>query len=435
MKYTERQITFDKRGHLLNSKQVFSPDGKWVVYDTRNDGTHISQTETIEVVNVATKEICEIYRTQNQTEHGPGVGAAAFSPISEKVIFIHGIRNANAAHPYSFTRRTGVAIELKNPGRPIFMDARNIKAPFTAGALRGGTHAHGWSADGEFISFTYNDYVLEKLSETNPEVQDLRMVGVMFPQQVKVPDSHDLENHNGEMFSVIISRLTENPSPGTDEIDRAFDECWIGEAGYLKANGERQKRAIAFQGDVKNDDGKTVTEVFVVDLPKEEELTRARAGEPLEGTAHMRPGVPKGIEQKRITFSKSGIEGPRHWLQSTADGNLIAFLAKDKAGFINAFGVSPNGGEVKQLSFHPFHIQTGFNFSPDGKLLAYGAENAVYITEVATGKSDKLTISFSDEEAPAGPVNWSPCGEKLAYNRYIKEGNTAYLQIFVLTKS
>jgi Tol biopolymer transport system component len=432
MKYTERQITFDKKGHLLNSKQVFSPDGKWIAYDTRNDGTHISQTPTIEAIHVDTGEMRELYRTKNQTAHGPGVGAAAFSPVAGKVIFIHGIRNANASRPYSFTRRTGVMIDLANLGQPIFMDARNIKAPFTAGALRGGTHAHGWSADGQFISFTYNDYVLEQLSHTNPEVKDLRMVGVMFPQHVEVPDSEDLENNNGEMFSVIISRLNEKPSPGSDEIERAFDECWIGQNGYVKPNGERQTKAIAFQGDVRDASGKIVTEVFVVDLP--DDLTQARNGEPLEGTADTRPGVPKGVEQKRITFSERGIEGPRHWLQSNPEGTIIAFLAKDEAGFINAFGVSPNGGQVAQLTFHQFNIQTGFNFSPDGKYLAYGAENAVYITEVATGKSHKLTNSFSDEEAPAGPVSWSPDGEKLAYNRYIKEGNTAYLQIFVLSK-
>ncbi|RZL18642.1 MAG: DUF3748 domain-containing protein, partial [Pedobacter sp.] len=246
MKYTEYQLTSDHKGHLLNPRQIFSPDGKWIVYDTRNDGTQIGSTPTIEMVHIETGEVREVYRTSNQTEHGPGVGAASFSPVAEQVIFIHGIRNADAGRPYGFTRRTGVMVNLSSPGVPVFMDARQITAPFTPGALRGGTHAHGWSPDGKYISFTYNDYVLEQRSAKQPDVQDLRMVGIMFPKKVEVLDSHDLENHDGEMFSVIISDVTERPAPGSDEIDKAFDESWIGEDGYTKPNGEQQKRAIAF---------------------------------------------------------------------------------------------------------------------------------------------------------------------------------------------
>src|SRR5690606_9250345 len=157
---------------------------------------------------------------------------------------------------------------------------------------------------------------------------------------------------------------------------------------------------IAFQGNVKDENGKTKTEVFVVDLP--EDIIQAREGEPLEGTVNSRSGIPAGINQRRVTFTENGIEGPRHWLQTIEDGSLIAFLAKDDHGFVNSFGVSPNGGEVKQLSYHKFDIQTGFNFSPDGNYLAYSANNAVFITEVLSGKSHKLTGSFSYEE---GPVN------------------------------
>src|SRR5690606_34267035 len=122
-------------------------------------------------VHVKTGEVKELYHTENQTEYGPGVGAAAFSPVEKKVIFIHGIRNANAERPYGFTRRTGVAVHLETPGKPVLMDARDVTEPYTPGALRGGTHAHSWSGDGQWLSFTYNDHILEQLSKTNPEVQ------------------------------------------------------------------------------------------------------------------------------------------------------------------------------------------------------------------------------------------------------------------------
>jgi Tol biopolymer transport system component len=425
----ERQLTIDAKGHFLNTNQCFSADGTWLVYDTRNEDTKIASTGSIEMVNVISGERKQLYHTRNQTEYGPGLGAVSFSPTADRVIFIHGIRNSDEKNPYGFTRRTGVAIDVNNPGKSIFMDARDLKAPFTPGALRGGTHAHSWSGDGQWLSFTYNDYVIEQLSKTRLDVQDLRTVGVMFPGKVQVVDDANGENNSGEMFSVVVSKVTENPIPGSDDIDKAFDECWIGKNGYQKADGNWQERAIAFQGNVKDENGLSKTEIFVVDLPAD--LTIAKLGEKLAGTANSRPDVPEGVKQRRITFTKDGVLGPRHWLRSSSDGTKIAFLSKDPLGSINAFVVSPNRGPVEQISFHQFDIQSGLNFSPDGGFISYVAQNAVYITELATGKSRQLTESSSEDDRPVSSVIWSPDGETLAYNRYVKkDGN--YLQIFLL---
>ena len=35
MRYREKQLTFLAQGHTINNLQVFSKDGKWIVYDTR----------------------------------------------------------------------------------------------------------------------------------------------------------------------------------------------------------------------------------------------------------------------------------------------------------------------------------------------------------------------------------------------------------------
>ena len=140
-------------------------------------------------------------------------GSRTFSPVLNRVLFIHGIRNASKNNPYGFTRRTGVAIDIENPFHPVFMDARNIIPPFTPGALRGGTHAHTWSGDGKWISFTYNDYVMEQLAKTDSSVKDLRTVGVMVPgHAVNVPIDPAGENNNGEMFAVVVAKVTENPA-------------------------------------------------------------------------------------------------------------------------------------------------------------------------------------------------------------------------------
>jgi len=425
----EKQITFDDKGHLLNHTQIFSADGKWVVYDTRNDDSKIGSTPSIEMVNLETGEMKELYRTQNQTEYGPGVGAATFSPVESKVIFIQGVRNANKEKPYGFTRRTGVAIDINNPGNPIYMDARDVVPPFTAGALRGGTHAHSWSGDGEMIVFTYNDYVIEQLSKNNSAIQDLRTVGVMFPGKVSVRQDSDLENNNGEMFSVIISAVKENPTPETDEIDKAFDECWIGKEGYINSQGKRVKKAVAFQGNVRDAKGNSKTEIFIVDLP--EDLTRAGEN-PLQGTEETRPGIPVGVKQRRLTNLMNGVQGPRHWLRSTPDGSSLIFLSKDKKGFINAYAVSVNGGPESQITNNEFDIQSGVNISPDGKYLAYVAKNAIFITHIETAETRQLTQSVADATKPASAVMWSPDGKKLVYNRYTENSKGNFLQIFSL---
>ena len=430
MNFSETQLTHAAHGHTIHNTQVFSKDGQWIVYDTRNDDTQIGSTGSIEMVHVNSGEVRVLYKTANQTEYGPGVGAVTFSPTEDRVLFIHGIRNADASRPYGVTRRTGVAIDVDHPGEPIFMDARDITPPFTEGALRGGTHAHSWSGDGKWISFTYNDYVMERLAKTDTTVQDLRTVGIMVPRHVEVDEDNTLENNSGTYFSVVVTDVTEHPKPGSDEIDKAFDECWIGEGGYQKPDGSWQAKAIAFQGNVRNERGETITEVFVVDLPADP--TVAGDARPLEGTAMSRPGVPLGATQRRITYTANGVEGPRHWLRTTPDGSLICFLAQDERGIIQLFGVSPNGGTIQQVTANAFPVQGPFNIDPNGRWIAYPADNSLFLTLLETGDTHRITERFTDEGKPVGAPNWSPDGKAIVYNRYVGVGDDRFLQVFLL---
>ena len=427
----EIQLTHTPKGHTLNNTQVFSPDDQWIVYDARNLDTQLGQTCCIGMVNVKTGEDRLLYKTTNQTNYGPGAGAATFCPTKPQVLFLHGLRNADALKPYSMTRRTGVLVNIDQPQQPHFLDGRDLTAPFTPGTLRGGTHAHQWTADGQWVSFTYNDEVIEQLSQTNPSVKDLRTVGIMAPvRAVSVRKGNNADTFAGEWFATVVARVTEQPKPGSDEIDKAFDETWIGQEGYQKLNETRQKRALAFQGNVRNKTNQTITEVFVLDLP--DDLTKAAPNEPLEGTATTRPNPPIGVVQRRITFSERGIEGPRHWLRSTPDGSLIGFLATDSNGHIQVFGVSPLGSSVRQLTHQPFPIQTPFSFSPDGQRVCYTADNSVFVSDLRTGQSHRLTPRSSDEERPINGVIWSNKGDRVVYNRYVVTPTGRHIQIFQL---
>ncbi|MEO6107379.1 MAG: DUF3748 domain-containing protein [Cyclobacteriaceae bacterium] len=428
----EVQLTFGAYGHMLNSDQVFSPDGEWVVYDTRNDITHIGRTCCLEKVNIKTGEIVKLYASPDQTIHGPGVGAAAYNPLSNKIIFIHGLFNCTAEKPYGFTRRFGALLREENPKKIIHSEARTIQMPFIPGSLRGGTHAHTWSGDGKWISFTYNDFIMEKLGSEQGVVKDLRTIGVMAPQKkVLVPDEN-AENFSGEYFSVVTATVTETPKPGSDEIEKAFDECWIGKDGYMKKDGSRQKRAVAFQGHVRLDDGSLATEIFVTDIP--DDITQALPGKPIEGSLTLRPGVPAGLHQRRVTFTASnkfpGVQGPRFWLRSSPDGQLLYFLMKDHNGIVQVFEVATRGGDPRQVTHYEESIETQFNLSPDGKKLTAIAGNCIWLTDVNNGKSRMLSAPSSEDDAPVLGVLWSNKGNLLVYNRFVNTGNARYLQIF-----
>ena len=429
----EIQLTDGPYGHTLNATQVFSPDGQWVVYDTRNEDTHISRTGSIEKVNTETHDVVALYETTNQTIYGPGVGAAAWNPVGSRIIFIHGLINCDANRPYGFTRRFGAIVDGDHPGGVMHAEARRIHDPLIAGALRGGTHAHTWSGDGQWISFTYNDDLMEALEKSiPPKGKDLRTIGVMAPSQHVIVPGEDAENFAGQYFAVVTATVIENPASGTDDIDRAFDETWIGSDGYIRKDGSRQQRAIAFQGNVRANDGSTVTEVFVADIPAD--ISQSQADLPLEGTLTTRPNIPDGCVQRRLTFTTGfkypGIQGPRVRLRTSPRGDIIYFLMKDNDGIVQLWSIPTIGGEMKQLTHLKFSVQAQYNVRPDGRVLSVIADNRIWLVDATDGHATAITERHVDREAPVAGALWNPTGTMLVYNRYAVAGTDYHLQIF-----
>lgn len=432
----EQQLTTASYGHFLNPVQSFSGDGNWLVYDTRNADPDIGRTGRIERIHIRSGEVDTVYETRNQSEYGPGVGAVAYSPVEDRIIFIHGIRNADEHQPYGITRRSGMGIWFDQQNKLVHYDARDIQPPYTPGALRGGSHAHSWSGDGKWISFTYNDEVMAKISRHDPVVQDLRMVGVMAPWSgVEVAEADGVENFSGELFSMVVTRVTESPYPGSDEISKAYEDGWIGRNGYIDAKGVHHPKAIAFLGDVQDGKGHKVTEVFVVDLPDEmPDLTE----EPqLTGEDRSRPQQLSMVRQRRVTFTVDrkhpGVQGPRQWMKSAPDGSELYFMMKDEGGAVQIFSVPTIGGEISQRTFNDFSIETAFDVAPDGRGLAYGSGEKIYYTDIPTGETTCLTPEVPDHYSELRAIQWAPSGKMLTYNRKVFRENTAYFQIFILT--
>jgi Tol biopolymer transport system component len=173
--------------------------------------------------------------------------------------------------------------------------------------------------------------------------------------------------------------------------------------------------------------------VFIADLP--EDLTQT--GEPpLAGTATARPNPPRGVRQRRLTFTAErklpGLQGPRHWLRCSPDGSRIAFLMKDDVGIVQLWTISPNDGSPTQLTHNPWPIASAFTWSPDGRHLTHVMDNSVFLTDATTGHSQRLTERTPDESAPlAEACVFSPDGKQIAFMRRVETNGRRFSQICV----
>lgn len=430
----ERQITHAAHGHVLTNVNVWSPDSRWLVYDIRSvdssfDGRRIEQVE------VATGKVQTLYEAKN----GAACGVVTYHPREPKVVFIHGPENPTAEWSYGMTRRRGAIVDVRRPGEVRPLDAMNYAAPFTPGALRGGTHVHVFSPDGAWVSNTYEDDVLARLGAATGEGSERDFNQRNIAVSVPAPGAHGVRvarghprNHDGDFFSVVVTRTVNRPKPGSDEISRAFEEGWV---GGVSADGRRQ---LAFLGNVTARDGREHAEVFIAELPTD--LTRAGEA-PLEGTATRRPAPPAGVVQRRLTFTAErkfpGVATtPRHWLRASPDGTQIAFLMKDDAGVVQLWTVAPRGGESRQVTRNATGVASAFTWSPDGRRIAHVMDGSVCVTEIADGRTTRLTPRRDGAEAPLPfACVFAPDGRAVAYMRNVAAGGATFSQIFVVTLS
>lgn len=433
----EIQLTSDSKGHFLNQRQAFSFDDKLLAFDNRNDDTKIGENSSVQIIHLETGKVETVYSLENPHSYGPGVGAVSFHPLENRLVFIHGLKNASAEKPYSITRRFAMQIDLNEEENAFPLEARDSREPFSKGALRGGSHAYSYSTDGKLVSFTYNDEILEMESQKNPEVSDLRTVGAFITDHpTSINGEKNEENFDGTGFAILIARVTANPRKGSDEISKAYEECWVGKNGYKKKERNIQKRALAYLGDVLSESGEKVTEVFISDIPENLDSLIASTD---AGTQTSLPSVPKAVIQRRLTFTSTdqfpGIQGPRQWLRSSPDGSQIYFYRKDPAGLVQIYAVSPNGGKIIQITNNVFSADTSFDLSFDGKFLAYGAEESIYITEIETGKTIQVSSPSGNSSSDLCNINWANQSYTLAFNRKVKNADGYFFQIFTLSLS
>ena len=111
---------------------------------------------------------------------------------------------------------------------------------------------------------------------------------------------------------------------------------------------------------------------------------------------------------------------------------------RDDVGNAQLWTVSPNGGPARQITQDDWGVASAFTWSPDGRALAYTADNSVFIADAETGRSHRLTPRTDDADAPS-PLAcvFSPEGGRIAYLRRSAAGSDFDAprsnQIFVVT--
>ncbi len=390
-----KQVTFAPRNHQLTNTRTWTPDSQWLVFDVRPSGASFTG-ETIERVNVNSGTVETVYHATQ----GARVGVVTVHPTQERYVFIHGPEQPDAQWQYDFHHRRGV---VAFQGAVENLDAMDITAPYTPGALRGGSHVHVYSPNGQFVSFTYNDHVLH---ERDPAL-DLRNVGVAAPYGPVTPQGKHPREYSGSHWCVLVSRTTPTPVPGSDEINRAYEEGWVG------------NHALAFIGDTLAENGDKVPELFIVDLPQDEAGWKQPGGGPLAGTATTMPAPPAGVSQRRLTFTHHRrypglVNVPRHWVRANPQATAIAFLMCDDAGVVQLWLISPQGGEPRQLTYHASGIQSAFNWHPSGEWLGFVLENRIACCHAGTGDITFLTKVHAHAPS-ADAIVFSPDGKQIAW--------------------
>ncbi|MCX6223010.1 MAG: DUF3748 domain-containing protein [Bacteroidia bacterium] len=428
------QLTYGAYNHDLDNNDNFSPDGKWLAYDTRTATGGIGGSPSVERVNVESGKVERLFAIKDNHSWGPGAGAVSYHPTENRVIFIHGLAFCSEKNPYQQWKRTGTMVDDNHPNIPIFMDARDVTFPYTPGALRGGTHRHEWSKDGKWVGYTYNDAIMKAIEDSTGEKVNLRTVGVSTKlKPVIVDHSGEGENLSGEWYSVLVVRVVPNPAPGSDEISNAASDSWVGTGSYVEQDGKRQV-ARAFIGKVRSKNNQPVDELFVVDIP--DSINQPGEFGPLEGTPTTFPMPPKGTLQQRLTFTaETAHPGCGGVVRSSSDGKWIAYLAADADGKQQIFIISPDGGSSRQVTDHPAGVQSCARWSPDNLSICYQSENSIVICKISDEPFEKRfqrITPITKEEL--SNIVWSSDGKTIAFNRPVKADGAkdAWKQIFVV---
>jgi len=421
----ETPITFSVKNHHLDNNDNFSPDGRFLCYDTRETvGPGIENGQSIEKVAIATGEETVLYTppaSVTGVAAAPGIAAASYCAVANTIAFIHGPPLDEVAERgyYGKPNRNGVEVIADGSGRHVWLDKRDAATTRDTmpGAHRGGTHRHEYSLDGRRIGFTYDDALLPQYDRT---------IGYME----RHPNAPEGATHYFALLVAPVPKGTARPG----EIERALGDSWVGRRGLMRA----------FIGNVRCEDGVAYEEsLFVVDVPEDVDIATADSG-----SATRFPRPPKAVRVRRLTHTYA--EGI---VRGTLAGDRIAYYAHAEDGTTQVFIIPSDGSDKDpdpakrpvQATRFPHGADPGLRWHPSGNTVFCLSNNGVTATCVQPGplfgRSVFLTPQGDSPERFA--LVCSLDGARLAFNKTVPtldaQGHPAktynggdFAQIFVL---
>lgn len=397
----ERQLTFTAHNHELDSNNDnFSADGRFLCYDTRETfGPGIDRGRTIEKVELTSGRETVLYAPPFSTNElaAPGLGAASFHPMENKVSFIHGppLDQLAARGPYAKTNRNGAEVRADGSQQLQWLDYRDVATDRETlpGAHRGGTHSHQHSRAGRRIGFTYDDALLPQYERT---------IGYMeLSSRAPGGATH--------WFAVLVP-VVQRGTAKSGEIERAAEDAWVDAAGTKRA----------FIGRVRNEDGITYEHsLFVVEVPIDVDITTADAG-----SAQRYPRPPKGVSIRRLTHTFAA--GTAY---SSPDGKRIAYFARDAQGAMQIFVIPENGSDRAsdsqlrpvQATHLPDLRGNSLRWHPSGDAISVISGGGIAVVCVKPGASfgKAVLLTAANDGQDRHEAVWSPDGSVLAFNKAV----------------
>ncbi len=420
----EKQITFSPKNHSLDNNDNFSPDDKFLCYDTRGSerAADLANCKSIEKVEISTGEETVLWKPESIDGPGiqaaPGVAAVSYHPKKDKVIFIHGpfVDEINERGFYGQKNRTAALVSGDGSQKLIKVDMRDIATdkPTTPGAHRGGTHRHEYSRNGRRIGFTYDDFLVQDYDRT---------IGYL-EENLQTPSGYT------HYFALLVKPAKKGEAK-SGEIEKASGDSWIGKEGEHRA----------FVAKIRAENGVDyVNDLCVVDIPKDVDITTANPG-----SATSYPTPPLGLKVRRLTHNGS-VNGI---VRGSANGKQIVYLVKDKKGIEQIFIIPTVGSDIsKDKNKQPRQVTqfqesaSSVRWHPSGDwifCISGGDVFAVLVGNKNFGNSYRLT----DDGEMRNNLVISNDGKMLAYNirtSTTSENNTIlkdvedknFMQVFVM---
>ncbi len=393
---TEKQVTFSPKTHALDNNDNFSPDDRFLCYDTRRTvfNNDLANSKSIEKVEIANGSETVLWKPLFVTgeDAAPGVAAVSYHPFENKVIFIHGplLDEVEDRGYYGIRNRTGVEVDGNGDGNKILVDMRDVNNNITIpGAQRGGTHRHEYTRDGGRIGFTYDDFLVQDYDRT---------IGFMQAHK-NAPAGYT------HYFSIILkpARIGES-EPG--ELEKAYGDSWVDKSGEMRA----------FIGKVRDNDGiNYLNDLFIADIPLDIDLSTSEAG-----TFETYPSPPEGITIRRLTngMKLNGI------VRGSFNGDKIAFIAEDKDGIHQVFVINSDGSQSAATQITNLQENAeAVRWHNSDSWVFYISKGNVFVSFVGEGDTQGKTVQLSNDNQEREQLVVSRDGNRLAYTIRIASKN------------